>query len=79
MRLTLYYREGCHLCDDMEFSLRDLIAHTNWSIHKVDIDLDETLRQRFNADVPVLYAGEKFVCRHFLDIAVLGSILGENH
>ena len=73
--LTLYYREGCHLCDDMAFSLQEMIAGANWTIRRIDIDRDEALRQRFNADVPVLCLGEEMICKHFLDREALDRVL----
>jgi hypothetical protein len=77
--LTLYYREGCHLCEDMAFSLRELIAGTGWTLIRIDIDSNEPLRQRFNADVPVLCLGEDIICRHFLDRERLARFLGEDY
>lgn len=79
MQLTLYYREGCHLCDDMAFSLRELLVADEQQVEYVDIDRDETLRQRFTADVPVLCCGDDVICKHFLDPARLEQFLGENH
>ena len=79
VQLTLYYREGCHLCDDMAFSLRALLADTAHRVKHVDIDRDEALRQRFTADVPVLCHGDEVVCKHFLDLEKLTQFLGENH
>ena len=73
--LTMYYREGCHLCDDMAFSLREMIAGKECSVEYVDIDRDEELRQRFNADVPVLCSGEETLCQHFLDQETLARWL----
>jgi thiol-disulfide isomerase/thioredoxin len=76
---TLYYREGCHLCDDMALSLRELLAATAHRVEHVDIDRDEALRQRYTSDVPVLCCGEEVICRHFLDAERLAQFLGENH
>ncbi len=79
LQLTLYYREGCHLCDDMAFSLRELLAASQHRVEHVDIDRDKVLRQRFMADVPVLCHGDEVICKHFLDAEKLQQFLGENH
>ena len=79
-RLTLYYREGCHLCDDMAFALRELLDDAVWRrLERVDIDRDAILRERYNADVPVLCLGDEIICRHFLDRKRLQQVLGEDH
>jgi len=79
LRLTLYYREGCHLCDDMAFALGQLLDPSVCSLERVDIDRDVTLRQRFHADVPVLCHGGEVICKHFLDRERLDKVLGESH
>ncbi len=78
-RLTLYFREGCHLCDDMAFALRELLDADRHRIERVDIDRDATLRERYNADVPVLCLGDEVICRHFLDRERLQQVLGEHY
>ncbi|WP_372594413.1 glutaredoxin family protein [Actinotalea sp.] len=53
-RLTLYVREGCHLCDDALGLLTRLAAETGVSCHVVDIDTDPVLVERFGEMVPVV-------------------------
>ena len=77
--LTLYFREGCHLCDDMAHALHQLLDAGQYRIERVDIDRDATLRERYNADVPVLCLGDEVICRHFLDRERLQQVLGEDH
>lgn len=73
--LTIYYRVGCHLCDDMIFAVQELIEERACHLELIDIDRDEALRQRFNADVPVLCHGGEVICKYVLDIARLNRIL----
>ena len=65
--LTLYYREGCHLCEEMNNTLELLAVELGFTISYVDIDEDPVLRRRFNEKIPVLMIGEDVVCCHFLD------------
>ncbi len=67
MELTLYYRTGCHLCDDMRRALAPLQAAHGFDLREIDIDRDPALAARWNADVPVLARGDTVLCRHFLD------------
>jgi glutaredoxin len=58
--VTLYRREGCHLCDDARGMLqqaleeRALSGELTASMREVDIDADPDLRARYTERVPVL-------------------------
>ena len=67
LQLTLYYREGCHLCDTMLQALRGLQPSLGFEIASVDIDRDPALRQRYDEWVPVLCHGERELCHYHLD------------
>ena len=65
--LTLYARDGCHLCEDMAAGLVELFAPGRFALRRVDIDADPALRARYDTEVPVLALGGRELCRHFLD------------
>lgn len=67
VQLTLYYREGCHLCMTMLQALRGLQPRLGFEILPVDIDCEPQLRQRYDEWVPVLCHGEREVCHYHLD------------
>jgi glutaredoxin len=48
--VTLYTRQGCHLCDDA----KSLLERHGITPREVDIDHDPALREKFNACVPVV-------------------------
>jgi len=73
--LILYWRDGCHLCEDMEQTLAELVHPSRYRLNRIDIDGDEDLRRRFNADVPVLCLHEQELCRHFLDLSAVEAAL----
>lgn len=73
--LTLYWREGCHLCEDMENTLSELVNAERYRLIRVDIDQDPELRKRYNADVPVLCVNDEELCRHFLDLTAVEAAL----
>jgi hypothetical protein len=74
-QLTLYYRQGCHLCDDMMTHLSQLRGELAFDLGLVDIDGDIHLRQQYNEQVPVLMRGDQVLSRYFLDEASLRSVL----
>lgn len=75
--LTLYHREGCHLCDDMLQRLTPMGTELGFVISRVDIDADPALQRRFNEKVPVLALGEDVICCHRLDERALRQALSD--
>lgn len=66
--LTLLYREGCHLCEDMQQQLTELLPAGAYRLHRIDIDERPELRQQHHTRVPVLLLGSDELCHHFLDL-----------
>lgn len=54
LRLTLYARAYCHLCDDMLVALESMRAERDFAIDVVDVDADTALEARYGELVPVL-------------------------
>lgn len=71
MPLTLYMRQGCHLCEDMLNAVQELLEPESFTLKLVDIDADPALKSRFNEWVPVLEHGDREICHHFLDLNAL--------
>lgn len=67
--LTLYYRQGCHLCEDMDEHLARLRGDGEmaFDLDRIDIDTNTELRARYNEEVPVLAQGDRILSRYFLD------------
>jgi hypothetical protein len=78
-QLTLHYREGCHLCEDMEQQLLELLEPGSFTLIRIDIDEDPVLKVAYNVRVPVLSCDQLDVCEHFLDLqAVKEALAGYN-
>lgn len=75
MELTVYVRQGCHLCEDMLADLRDMQARHGFGLHTVDIDAEAALVARYGTRVPVLCAGERELSHYFLDKKSLENFL----
>ena len=58
VRLIIYTKPGCHLCDDMKSLVRRVIAEQrnarDISIEEIDISTDRELHDRYGLDIPVL-------------------------
>jgi thioredoxin reductase (NADPH) len=66
-QLTLYVREGCHLCTDMIQELEYLKSEFDFRYFLRDVDAEPGLSATYGDRVPVLVAGEEELCRYFLD------------
>lgn len=75
VQLTLYYREGCHLCEDMLRALRGLQPCLGFELELQDIDRDPGLARRYDEWVPVLCLREREICHYQLDESGLRDAL----
>lgn len=77
--LIVYYRQGCHLCEQMVVSLSQQQtkhqASVKFTIKIVDIDDDPELLQKYDVDVPVVMYQKEVVFYHFFDAEVFENTL----
>jgi glutaredoxin len=69
--ITLYTRDGCHLCDAAKGAIAPLLAEFGATLREVDIDDKPVLRERYTNDVPVVFVGPSKFAQHRLDPAAL--------
>ena len=67
LKLTLYIRTYCHLCEDMRAAVEPWRARLGLELVEVDVDDDPVLEARLGEKVPVLMGGEEEICHHFFD------------
>jgi glutaredoxin len=65
--ITLYTREGCHLCEEAKAAILPLVSEFGATFREIDIDDDPSLHDRYTNDVPVIFLGSKMVAQHRLD------------
>lgn len=75
MRLTLYTRPGCRLCEEMKAVIRRVQGQVACELDEVDISLDESLLQRYRHRIPVLLADGVEVARTRIGLAELMETL----
>ena len=56
--LTLFGRQGCHLCDAMLAALKPCLVAGKVTLQMVDVDGEPDLKVRFDTEVPLLFEGE---------------------
>ena len=68
VEVTLYTREGCHLCEDAAAALAALARELPIEVHPIDIDADLALRERFNDVAPAIAVAGQVVTSAPVDI-----------
>jgi hypothetical protein len=66
VKLTLYSRPECHLCEELLADLEPLLR-TDISVEIVDVDGNVALERRYGLRIPVLAAGEVELSSYPLD------------
>lgn len=68
LRLTIYSKPGCHLCDDMKALIHRVIAQRSSagdvSVEEIDISTDRELLDRYGLEIPVLLIDGKKVAKY---------------
>lgn len=54
LEITLYGRAGCHLCDDVEQSIRRIAREIPLTLQVVDIHTDPSLLAAYMFTIPVV-------------------------
>jgi glutathione S-transferase len=76
LKLVLYHRHGCHLCEDMRDALGEYQAKFDFQAIEVDIDEDSDLQARYGSRIPLLLSGHgECLSEYYLDPKRLLSYL----
>ena len=65
--VTLYTREGCHLCDSAKIAMGPILKEFGARLREVDVDRDPVLQRRYTEEVPVIFVGSREAARHRID------------
>jgi hypothetical protein len=75
--VVFYYRDGCHLCEEMAAFLFRHWPEVAGAMVWRDVDADPTAAARYGDQVPVLERGAEVVCRYAVEPAALVRYFGE--
>lgn len=66
-KVTVYTRQGCHLCDEAKASIRVAGCDDEFILEEISIDSDPQLRERYGEDVPVVLINGTKAFKHRVD------------
>lgn len=79
LRLIIYSKPGCHLCDVMKSLVHRVVAEQrnarDISIEEIDISTDRELLDRFGLEIPVLLIDGKKVAKYRVSEAELMQMM----
>lgn len=73
--VTLYTRQGCHLCDDARAVLEAAGRRHPLALRVVDVDTDPELAARYGLEIPVVEVDGKLRFRGRVNAALLERLL----
>ena len=76
LAVCFYYRDGCHLCEEMAARI-----HAGWpqlmdGMVWVDVDSNPEIRQKYGLKVPVLTRNDQVICEYQVDQAAMTVYFG---
>jgi glutaredoxin len=77
-QLTIYQREGCHLCEIAAAQLEQLRNDYEFELESVDIESSDDLHQRYLERIPVIALDQVELYDFEIDLADLKSRLSES-
>ena len=75
IRVTLYTRTDCHLCEDMRAVVDRVARDIPFTIEQVDVDTDPALAAEYGAEVPVLCVNARKAFKYHVDERALRARL----
>ena len=74
--VRFYYRQGCHLCEDMWQHLQEFRKVHSFELIEIDIDQQPDLTEKYGPLIPVLEnARGNRLCHYYLDPVALEEYL----
>ena len=71
MKVDLYTRKGCHLCDIAKVALENVRVEVPFELKTFDIDEDPALRALYDWEVPVIFVEGRKHAKFRVDEAAL--------
>jgi glutaredoxin len=71
VRVEIYSRPGCHLCDDAKAVVERVQARYGFALQVIDIDDDPQLAATYGTEIPVIFINGYKAFKYSVDEAEL--------
>ncbi len=69
--ITVYSKEGCHLCEDAIAGLQAMRGQLEFQIEELDITSEDSLHRAYFDRIPVISLEGEEICEYFLQEALV--------
>ena len=76
MKITLYGKAGCCLCDEATAAVAEVRAEIPFELEEVDISVDPRLNREYGERIPVVEVDGEEAFELGVDAAALRNLLG---
>ena len=77
LRIEIYSRPGCHLCDDAKAVIESARTPCPLDLKVINIETDPALEAKYGTEIPVIFINGQEAFRHRVDKARLERKLSE--
>ena len=67
VKVTIYTRPGCHLCEEAKSAIEASGCAAEYSLEEINIDENQTLRERYGRDIPIIFINGVKAFKHRVD------------
>ena len=67
IRIDIYSRPGCHLCDDAKAVIEQYRSAYAMELQSINVETDPELESRYGNDIPVVWINGREAFRHRVD------------
>jgi glutaredoxin len=71
IRIDIYSRPGCHLCDEAKAVVEPLREHYAMVLRTINVESNADLESRYGSEIPVVFLNGEEAFRHRVDRAEL--------
>lgn len=71
MKLTLYSKPGCHLCEEMKAVVSKVTGQFPVALEEIDISTDPRLMKQYGEEIPVLTVDGRKIAKYRISEAEL--------
>lgn len=80
IKVEIFSKENCHLCDLAKKTIFDVSKEFDLEIKITDINSNQELFEKFKYDIPVIYINDKIAFKHKIDKnEFIKKLLSRNH
>lgn len=73
--VVVYSRQGCHLCEVVKDTLKQVEGAADFTWREVDIDEDAELRAKYNDEIPVVFIDGRKAFKYHMTAAQFLKVL----